>query len=160
MNRWKGVALVAISFNVGVVHLTGCEETGKDDASGSSDEAGNDEVDPAFTQAVEACMDLEHTYDELVHGVGDDYEDYRENCEEDVEVLHVVHNMSYESIATFYECWIEPINYYYVSDWDQTTEEKMIAECCAVNDSWSFTEVKSADDYDGTPYWAYAYCDT
>ena len=40
MNRWKSVALIAISFNVGVLYATACGDAGK--AIASDDSASDD----------------------------------------------------------------------------------------------------------------------
>jgi hypothetical protein len=45
MNRWKSIALVAISFNVGVVYATACSDAGKASAGDSSDDGSADDDD-------------------------------------------------------------------------------------------------------------------
>ena len=40
MNRWKSIALVAISFNVGVVYATACSDAGKATAGDGSNDDG------------------------------------------------------------------------------------------------------------------------
>ena len=45
MNRWKSIALVAISFNVGVVYATACSDAGKASAGDSSGDGSADDGD-------------------------------------------------------------------------------------------------------------------
>jgi len=71
MNRWKSIALVAISFNVGVVYATACSDAGKataGDGSEAEDEDGDgndddDDGDPddgeGAAEAAAAIAELE-----------------------------------------------------------------------------------------------------